>query len=125
MIVSTDDNSYLLFFKHRPTRAEFIRHAQVSRNSHAEEMMRGIYDDVFVYSTELRRQYLSYYAIEYPKFSQFVDAFTWILDGLLHNMDRHFSRYDSIIPYQNVPEYLRDEDGLKLLSQLFSLRIHQ
>lgn len=123
MIISTHNNSYLLFFKRPPSRQEFLHRLRIRPGSHAEEMMSDIYAEVFVHSRELRRQYLRYYASEYPQFSQFVDVFADVPSARLSKMNAYFDRYDSIIWYRGVPNYLTGEEGLRLLCKLFRLRM--
>lgn len=125
MIIATADNSYLLFFKNRPKLKAFLRYTRVRANTYAEEMMQELYDDIFSYSVELRYKYCTYYSIEYPRFSQFVDSFSPVSDSILSKIDGYFGRFDLIIHYRGTPEYLRGEDGIQLLSKLFQLKILQ
>jgi len=123
MICATADNSYLLFLKKQPTRAEFLRVAGVLSGTYAEELMLGLYDDIFVYSGELRRQYLRYYTIEYARFSQFADALTGIPETLLPKIDEHFRKFEFIIHYRGAQEYLRGDEGLETLGRLLRQKI--
>ncbi len=110
MIYFTASNAVLAFLKSMPTREDFLRRAGVRENSYAGELVLNLYDDVFVYSKNLREEYLKYYKIEYPKFSEFADSFSSIPSSVLPKIDNYFKRYEFIIHFV-VPYYLEENAG--------------
>ena len=127
MIYFTASNAVLAFLKSLPTREEFLRRAGVRENSYAGELVRNLYDDVFVYSKNLREEYLKYYKIEYPKFSEFADSFSSIPSSVLPKIDNYFKSYAFIIHF-GVPGYLEEHGydesdvGAKMLCKLLNTK---
>ena len=122
MIYSTAENAVLVFLKSQPTREQFLRRAGVRQNTYAAELVLDVYDDIFVHAKNLREEYLKYYKIEYPKFSEFADSFSRVPDSVMPKIDRYFQRYPFII-HVGVPGYLWEETGAKTLSHLLNTKL--
>ena len=110
MIYFTASNAVLVFLKSLPTRDEFLRRAGVRENSYAGELVLNLYDELFVYSKNLREEYCKYYKIEYPSFSDFADSVSSIPPSVLPKIDTYFKRYTFII-HCSVPYYLEENAG--------------
>jgi hypothetical protein len=110
MIYYTASNAVLVFLKSMPTRKEFLSRSGVRENSYAGELVLNLYDEVFVYSKNLREEYLKYYNIEYPNFTDFADSVCSIPTSLLPKIDNYFKRYAFIIHF-GVPYYLEENAG--------------
>lgn len=121
MIVATASNAYLLFFKASPPREVFLKHTRAQPGTYAEELMGDLYDDVFRHSVELRREYQRYYAVEYPRFSEFIANFRYFPKELRPKADVYFARYQAIIPYYSAGWIYEGEEGLSLLAKVFRL----
>src|SRR6476620_491018 len=117
MIYSVSDNRALAFLKSLPTQEQFLRRAGVRKNTYAEELMLNLYDDIFVHSKNLREEYLKYYKIEYPIFSEFADAFSSVPESVMPKIDR-YSRIYGFVIYFGLPGYLEDESGADTLAYL-------
>lgn len=124
MIYPTASNAVLVLLKSRPTKAQFLQRAGVRQNTYAEELMLNLYDDIFVYSKNLREEYLKYYKIEYQKFSEFADAFSSIPESVMPKIDRYFRTYGFII-YFGVPGYLEEESGAETVAHLLNTKVIQ
>jgi hypothetical protein len=128
MIYFTTSNAALAFLKSLPTRKEFLVRAGVRENSYAEELVLNLYDEIFVYSKNLREEYLKYYKIEYPKFSEFADSFSSIPSSVLPKIDQYFQSYAFIIHF-GVPGYLEEDasaetdTGAKTLCVLLNTKL--
>lgn len=105
MIYFTASNSALVFLDSLPTRQEFLARAGVLENSYAGMLMLNFYDEIFVYSKNLRDEYIKYYKIEYPEFSEFADAFCSIPSNVTPKIDSYFQRYPFIIHF-GLPGFL-------------------
>ena len=112
MIYFTASNAVLAFLKSLPTRDEVLHRAGVRQNSYAGELVLNLYDNIFVYSKNLREEYVKYYQIEYSKFSQFANAFSSVPESVMPEMDRHFQHYQFIIHFV-LPGYLEEEPCLE------------
>ena len=122
MMYLTADNKALAFLKSLPTREQFLHRAGVCQNSYAGELMIDLYQDIFVYSKNLREEYLKYYKIEYSKFSAFAEAFSSMPVSVMFKMDEYFESYCFIIHFF-VPGYLQEESGLKTLSHILNTKL--
>lgn len=128
MIYFTASNAALVFLKSLPTREEFLRRAGVRQNSYAEKLVLDFYDEIFVYSKNLREEYLKYYKMEYPKFAEFANSFSSIPSSVLPKIDRYFQRYEFIIHF-GVPGYLEEYEydeldvGAKALCELLNTKL--
>jgi hypothetical protein len=121
MIIATAMNAYLLFFKQPPSRSEFLRRVRARPDTYAAELMGDLYDEVFRNCVELRREYQRYYALEYPRFSDFTANFRYFPEKLQPKADAYFARYKVIIPFGSHGWIYQDEEGLRLLAKVFRL----
>ena len=125
MIYPSASNTALAFLHSQPTREQFLKHTGVRANTYAAELTNELYDEVFIYSKNLRKEYLQYYSVEYPKFSQFASTFSSVPEGIMPKMDRYFQTYELIVHFY-VPGYLQDESPeLKTLSQILNTNLAQ
>jgi hypothetical protein len=124
MIYPTATNAVLVFLKSQPTRAQFLHRAGVRRNTYAEELMLNLYDDIFVHSKNLREEYLKYYKIEYPIFSEFADAFSSVPEFVMPKIDR-YSRIYAFIIHFGLPGYLEEESGVDTVAYLLNTKVIQ
>jgi hypothetical protein len=124
MIYFTASNAALVFLNSQPTRKQFLRRAGVHQNSYSGELMLNLYDDIFVYSKNLREVYLKYYKIEFPDFSEFADTFSSVPESLMPKINSYFGRYQLIIHFI-VPGYLEEETGAETLSRLLNTKLSQ
>ena len=122
MIYLTASNAVLILLKSQPTREQFLSRAGVRQNTYAAELVLDLYDDIFVYSKNLRDEYWKYYRIEYPKFSGFADAFSSVPDSVMPKIDRYFQSYKFII-HIRVPGYLEEKAGAETLSRLLNTKL--
>ncbi|MCX6938809.1 MAG: hypothetical protein NTU80_13130 [Verrucomicrobia bacterium] len=122
MIYPTASNAALVFLKSQPTREQFLRRAGVRQNTYAAELVLNLYDDIFVHSKNLREEYLKYYKIEYPKFSEFADTFSSVPDSVMPKIDRYFQLYELII-HVCVPSYLEEDAGAETLGRLLRTKL--
>lgn len=122
MIIATAENAYLLLIHQQPTKAGFLKRARVKPGTYADELMINIYDGIFHYSRELKREYQKYYAVEYPRFSEFVENFGLIPSNLFVQADHYYSCCSRIIHYHPHQWFLFGEEGLRLLARLLNLK---
>lgn len=121
MIVATASNAYVLFFKAPPSREDFLRHVRARRGTYAAQLMCDLYDDIFLHSLELRREYQRYYSLEYPSFYAFTANFRYLPEEMLPKAEAYYARYQVIIPYSCGSWIFQDEEGLRLLAKVFRL----
>lgn len=121
MIYQIASNSFLVFLKSQPTPAQFLRRAGVHQNTYAAELMLNLYSDVFIYTKNLREEYLKYYMIEYPKFSDFAKAFSSVPETVMPKIDGYFQTYGFIIHF-SIPGYLEEGSGTETLRQLLNIK---
>lgn len=122
MIYFTASNAALVFLKSKPTRGQFLRRAGVRHNTYAAELVLNLYEDIFSYAQNLREEYVKYYKIEYPKFSEFADAFSNVPDSVIPKIDRYFRHYELIIHFR-VPGYLEEDTDAETLSRLLRTKL--
>ena len=121
MIIPTAGNAYILFFKTPPTRAEFLKRTRAQPDTYAAELMGDLYDEVFRYCIDIRREYQRYYAVEYPRFSDFTANFSHFPEKLQPKADVYYAHYKVIIRFVSFGWIYQDEEGLRLLAKLFNL----
>ncbi len=122
MIYSTASNAFLAFLKSQPTREEFLRRAGVRVDTYAAELVTELYDNIFIYSKNLREEYLKYYKIEYPKFSVFADTFSSVPEAVMPRIDGYFRSYEFIIHF-SIPSYFDHESGGETISRLLNTKL--
>ncbi len=122
MIYLTASNAALAFLKSQPSRQQFLSRAKVRRNTYAAELLLNLFDEMFVYSKNLREEYLKYYKIEYPTFSEFADTFSNVPESVIPKLDGYFHRYELIIHF-GIPGYLEEDSGAETLCRLLNTKL--
>lgn len=121
MIYLTASNAALVFLNSRPTREQFLLRAGVRQNTYAADLVIDLYDDIFLYSKNLREEYLKYYRIEYPDFSEFADTFSSVPESVMPKINSYFDRYKLIIHF-GVPGYLEEDESAETLCRLLNTK---
>ena len=69
----SSDGYILLAQSKIPTFDNFLRLVGVLSGSFASKVLQGVYNNIYVWSEDLKREYFSYYSIEYDSFERFLN----------------------------------------------------
>lgn len=67
------DQVLILPINVKPSLDEFLNLLSVAKDGLASQLIKPIYNQLFVFSKDLRAEYMKYYSIEYPTFSEYLE----------------------------------------------------
>ena len=96
----------------------FLHRAKVKPGTYAGDLLAGVYDAIFHRSLELKRDYVEYYAVEYPTFSEYLrKRFRFTADTIRKISDQQ-SGSRQIIYFKPSYTFLEDDYGYEFLERL-------
>jgi hypothetical protein len=114
-------DEYILAVRHVPTEAEFLRRAKVRPATYAGRLMAKLYVRLFERSLELKRDYTTYYAVEYGTFARYLRKRHLLSVTEAKELDNRFARAAAIIRFGSLYTFMEEGVGAELLAKLLDL----
>jgi len=102
------------------TRDEFLSNAKVKPETYAWRMIDGMYRHIFESSLELKRDFETYYRLEYLDFFKYCRRRLRLTDAEAQQIAGLYDTSAVLIEYKRMYYFLRHENGLRLLETLLS-----
>lgn len=68
------EGDFVLTTNRIPSFSEFLDMLQIKSRSFGAQLFQNVYDEIFVVSKDLRKEYEKYYCVEYPDFESYLDV---------------------------------------------------
>lgn len=125
MIIVQDERrfreEYILPVRHVPSELEFLRRARVRPQSYAGRLISHLHWRLFHISLELKRDYMSYYQVEYSSFEQYLRKRHLLNAPDAAELSARYDKARAIIRFGRLYTFMEEGVGEKLLSKLLDL----
>jgi len=126
MIITVYDDrrfrdEYILPIRHVPTEVQFLHRARVRQDSYAGRLMSELYHRLFDISLELKRDYSTYYEVEYATFAQYLRKRHLLSKSEATELSARYARAAAIIRFGRLYTFMEEGVGTELLSKLLDL----
>jgi hypothetical protein len=125
IITVSDDRSfreeYILPIRQVPTEALFLQRSRVREDSYAGSLMSKLYHRLFDISLELKRDYSTYYEVEYATFEQYLRKRHLLSKSDATELSAQYARTAAIIRFGRLYIFMEEGAGTELLSKLLDL----
>ncbi len=98
--------------------ARMVNRAQARPGSYAHDLIVELHADIFVRSLDLKADYLTYFAVEYATFADYLRRRERLVPSDVAVLAAAFDRSAAIIRFEPWHAFLREEYGLKFLTTL-------
>lgn len=98
--------------------ATFLRRAEVTPQSYAEELMTELHEQIFVRSLELKRDYSGYYTCEYPTFQDYLRKHVRFPPAAALEASDQSAAYGLMLQFHSSYCFLEEDSGIELLRTL-------
>jgi hypothetical protein len=112
---------YILAVHRVPTEAEFLRRAKVRPGTYAGRLMAKLYERLFERSLELKRDYTTYYAVEYGTFARYLRKRHLLSDVEAKELEKQFPRAATIVRFGWLYTFMQEGVGADLLAKLLDM----
>jgi hypothetical protein len=121
-----DTDRYIAIINRRCDRSAFLKVAQTTPGSYAEELMGRIYDCLIPYAIDVKEEHQKYYSIEYTDFGAFLywkySLDTSVIADILNNLGE-----EDILVYGTVHsggdyvtgQFIMSEAGFETINKTF------
>lgn len=69
------DNELMLPLNVKPSFDNFLSILSITNKGLAAQLIEPVYKQFFVYSKDIKREYVKYYSIEYPTLSEYIEIY--------------------------------------------------
>jgi hypothetical protein len=112
---------YILAIHRVPTEAEFLGRTKVRPHTYAGRLMAKLYTRLFERSLELKKDYSTYYAVEYGTFERYLRRRHLLSVGEAKELDKRFPRAAAIVRFGWLYTFMQEGVGADLLARLLEL----
>jgi hypothetical protein len=96
----------------------FIERAGVLANSYAGRLVSRLYEDLFMTSLDLKRDFDKYYRVEYAKFGEYLRKRHLLQRDDASEVEQEYSKSEAIVYYKHAYSFLEESVGENLLKCL-------
>ena len=126
MIVTVHDDrrfqdEYILPLRSVPTEAQFFDRAKVLPNSYAGRLISKLYYRLFSISLELKRDYSTFYEVEYATFEQYLRKRHLLNKEDASELNGRYAKAAAIIRFGRLYTFMEEGAGADLLEKLLEL----
>ena len=109
---------YLIAVRKCVTEEVFLERAKVRSNSYAGRLASHLYQDIFVRSLNIKRDFALYYEVEYEEFGEYLRK-RYLLDrDDASDLSTAYAGSEAIYYYKRPYSFLREGVGEELFSKL-------
>lgn len=116
---SFSNQPYIICLNGAVNETTLLRRAMVKPATYAGDLLLNLYDAIFCRSIELKREYATYYAVEYATFGEFVRKRFLLSHELAGKLNEEFARCSQIIYFHSCYCFLEEDYGYEFLEKLF------
>jgi hypothetical protein len=126
MIVTVHDDrrfqdEYILPLRRVPTETQFLDRAKVLPNSYAGRLISKLYHRLFSTSLELKRDYSTFYEVEYATFEKYLRKRHLLNKEDARELNARYAKAAAIIRFGRLYTFMEEGAGADLLEQLLDL----
>jgi len=70
-----DDIEIILAININPTFEEFLGFLSIKMGSLGSQLFEPVYKQIFIFSKDLKSEYVKYYSVEYPTLSEYIEIY--------------------------------------------------
>lgn len=119
---STWNDSYLIGINTLIDEATFLSKAKVKSGTYAGELLTNLYNEIFIQSLELKRDYLDYYSLEYDSFDKYIRKQFLFTPEIVSAVNNQFGKCCQIIYFHPNYYFLQEGYGVEFLKKLFDIK---
>ncbi len=117
----TGEDRFYLALSVTPSKEQFMAAAKVRAGSYAGRMLDRIYSQIFDGSLELKRDYETYYQVEYVDFIKYAKRRRRLKTKEANEINSVYESSAVILEYKPRQSFLREEVGTAILKKLLTL----
>jgi hypothetical protein len=114
-------DEYILPIRRVPTEAQFLERAKVLPDSYAGRLISKLYYRLFSISLELKRDYSTFYEVEYPTFEQYLRKRHLLNKEDASELNARYAKAAAIIRFGRLYTFMEEGAGADLLAKLLDL----
>lgn len=119
---STD---YIISVADLASESEFLHRAAVRPDSYGWRLASSIYNDIFIKSLDLKRDFDLYYKVEYGDFGEYLRKRHLLRREEASDIEASYSKSKAIFRYKRPYSFLESDPGETLLKKLLDMEVNQ